>query len=156
MCRVVVNNCAVLDFLILGDSNFPCNYAPWEHDKHKLAHKPGLLWGASLLDPRAPQKRQEWPWWEAFCKGIKMNQESDSRATRALCDGMPLGACHWLPLEKAFMARTKSGSSSSVPIHLILQAMRCFQTNSGWHDKHSKSQGPAICIQIFMQETFRN
>ena len=43
VCRVAVNNCAVLDFLILGDSNFPCNYAPWERDKHKLAHKPGLL-----------------------------------------------------------------------------------------------------------------
>ena len=29
-------------------------------------------------------------------------------------------ACHWLPLVKAFMAKTKSGSSNSVPIHLIL------------------------------------
>ena len=129
--------------IFFWDSNLPCMpHAQQAQTEHKLVHAPGLLWGASLLDPRAPQKRQEWPRWDpTFCKGI-------SRWIRLSLSYPMLCACHWLPLEKAFMARTKSGSSSSVPIHLILVAVRCFQTNRGWHDKYKKSQGLAICIWI--------
>lgn len=57
---------------IFWDSNLPCMpRAQQAQTEHKLVHAPGLLWGASLLDPRAPQKRQEWPRWDpTFCKGI--------------------------------------------------------------------------------------
>lgn len=41
-----------------------------------------------------------------------------------------LCACQRLPRVKAFIARTKSGSSSSVPIHLILGSPRMDPTGS--------------------------